>query len=77
MTAGTLTALYSLTASIIRVLGGTLSDRLGGERTAILALATTLVGAMMMTFSSNFGLSIIGVVLMALGMGVANAAVLT
>jgi NNP family nitrate/nitrite transporter-like MFS transporter len=75
VTAGGLTALYSLTASAIRVFGGNLSDRLGGERTAILSLATTLTGALVISFSNLYGLSILGVVLMALGMGVANAAV--
>lgn len=75
VSAGLLTAVYSLTASAIRVPGGTLSDRLGGETTALLALSTTLVGALLMTFSHNLSLSIVAVVLMALGMGVANAAV--
>lgn len=73
--AGGLTALYSLTASVMRVAGGGLSDRLGGERTAILALLGTLAGAALMSVSSSLGLSILGVVVMALGMGVANAAV--
>jgi NNP family nitrate/nitrite transporter-like MFS transporter len=75
VSAGMLTALYSLTASAIRVPGGSLSDRLGGERTAILSLATTLIGALIMTFSGVYTLSILGAVLMALGMGVTNAAV--
>lgn len=75
VTAGMLTALYSLTASAIRVAGGSLSDRLGGERTAILSLGTTLIGALIMTFSGVYALSILGAVLMALGMGVCNAAV--
>jgi NNP family nitrate/nitrite transporter-like MFS transporter len=73
--AGGLTALFSLTASLIRVAGGGLSDRLGGERTAMLSLGTMLVGALVMTFSHSFGLSVAGEVLMALGMGVTNAAV--
>jgi len=75
VTAGLLTAVYSITASGIRVPGGTLADRLGGEATAILSLSTTLVGALLMTFSRNLPLSILATVLMALGMGVANAAV--
>lgn len=75
VTAGLLTAVYSLTASGIRVPGGTLSDRLGGEMTAFLALSTTLIGALLMTLSRNLSISIVAVVLMALGMGVANAAV--
>ena len=75
VTAGSLTALYSLTASIMRVFGGTLADRLGGEKTALIALGTSLVGGMIMTTSFSYSVSILGVVLMALGMGVANAAV--
>jgi len=75
VTAGLLTAVYSITASGIRVPGGTLADRLGGEATAVLSLSTTLVGALLMTFSRNLPLSILATVLMALGMGVANAAV--
>jgi len=73
--AGGLTALYSLTASFIRVPGGSISDRLGGENTAILSLLTTLLGAIILTSSYNFGFSIAGTVLMAIGMGVTNAAV--
>jgi NNP family nitrate/nitrite transporter-like MFS transporter len=75
VTAGGLTALYSLTASLIRVPGGTLSDRFGGEKTAILSLVTMIVGAIALTFSGNITISVIGEVLMALGMGVGNAAV--
>lgn len=73
--AGGLTALYSLTASITRVLGGSISDRLGGEKTVLLALGVLLAGAILMSVSFNYTLSILGIVLMALGMGVANAAV--
>lgn len=75
VTAGGLTALYSLTASAIRVPGGSLSDKLGGENTAILSLATTLAGAVLITLSHAYALSIVGAVLMAIGMGVTNAAV--
>ncbi len=75
VTAGTLTALYSILTSVTRVFGGSLSDRIGGERTALLALLTMLVGAVLMTLSRAYGLSIVGEILMALGMGVNNAAV--
>lgn len=75
VTAGGLTALYSLLTSVIRVPGGSLSDRLGGEQTALLALTTTAVGAAVMSFSGLVALSVFGVVLMAVGMGVNNAAV--
>ncbi len=75
VTAGTLTALYSILTSVIRVVGGSVSDRLGGERTAILSLLTMGVGAVLMMFSHNYGLSVFAEILMALGMGVGNAAV--
>ncbi len=75
--AGLLTAVFSILASLVRVVGGVLSDKLqeGGENTAILALLITLVGALVMTGSRQFELSVPGEVLMALGMGLCNAAV--
>ncbi len=73
--AGGRTALFSITASAIRVLGGTISDRLGGELTAILSLAATLAGAILMTFSASMAISTVGMMLMAIGMGITNAAV--
>ena len=75
VTAGTLTALYSVLTSVIRVVGGNVSDRLGGENTAILSLLTMLAGAILMTTSRDFGLAVAAEILMALGMGVGNAAV--
>lgn len=73
--AGMLTAAYSLLASLVRVWGGALADRFGGERTAILALTVMLTGALALIFSHTFGLSLAAELLMALGMGVTNAAV--
>ena len=75
--AGGLTALYSLLASSIRILGGVLSDHLqkGGENTAILALLIMLVGTLVMTGTSQFQLAVPGEILLAVGMGVCNAAV--
>jgi MFS transporter, NNP family, nitrate/nitrite transporter len=74
-TAGSLTAFFSIAASLIRVAGGKWSDRLGGERTAMLALGTLLAGALIMAISTSLGWSVIGEVLIAIGMGVNNAAV--
>ncbi len=75
--AGMLTAAFSILASLIRIAGGVLSDQLheGGENTAILALLITLVGALVMTSSHQFELSLPGEILMAFGMGICNAAV--
>ena len=75
--AGLLTAAFSIVASLIRVIGGVLSDQLheGGENTAILALLITMVGALVMTSSHQYELAIPGEMLMAFGMGICNAAV--
>ena len=75
--AGMLTAVFSILASLVRVAGGVLSDQLqeGGENTAILALLITMVGALVMTSSRQFELAVPGEILMAIGMGICNAAV--
>jgi NNP family nitrate/nitrite transporter-like MFS transporter len=73
--AGGRTALFSITASAIRVAGGTIADWIGGELTAILSLAATLAGAILMTFSASIAISTLGMLLMAIGMGIGNAAV--
>jgi len=77
ITAGLLTAVYSILTSAVRIGGGVLSDKLreGGENTAILALLVMLVGALVMTGSSQFELALPGEILLAVGMGITNAAV--
>ena len=70
-----LTAGFSLFSSLIRVPGGSWSDKYGGETVAIIALATLLIGAVIMTVSGTFALAVIGEFLIAAGMGVTNAAV--
>jgi NNP family nitrate/nitrite transporter-like MFS transporter len=70
-----LTALFSLGASLMRVAGGFISDKLGGEKTAFGAIGLLVVGAVLMIFSTgNFSLAVTGLVLLAIGMGVNNAA---
>jgi NNP family nitrate/nitrite transporter-like MFS transporter len=73
--AGSLAGLYSILASLCRVAGGRISDKLGGEKTLVLSLAITCAGAVFMTFSHQFGVSLIGEIVMAVGMGVSNSAV--
>lgn len=74
-TAGILTALFSIGASLTRVVGGSCADRFDGERTALLALCALLVGSLLMSFSASLRLSVAAELLMAIGMGVNNAAV--
>jgi NNP family nitrate/nitrite transporter-like MFS transporter len=66
---------FSLLASFIRVYGGHLSDRFGGERVAILAYSSVLVGAGILMFATTFIPALIGELFIGAGMGIANAAV--
>jgi NNP family nitrate/nitrite transporter-like MFS transporter len=74
--AGSLTALYSLSTSLLRVFGGLTSDRIGGEKTVFISFVIVTVGAFLLIVASeSMGLAVAGEVLLALGMGFANAAV--
>lgn len=73
--AGALTATYSILASLIRIVGGSVADRIGGERTALISLTIMLGGAMLLTTSTVFAIAFVGIIAMAVGMGVTNAAV--
>jgi len=75
VTAGLLTALYSILASAVRIFGGVIADKVGGENTAIGSLLVMLGGAALMSISTSMELSVLAEVLMAVGMGVGNAAV--
>jgi NNP family nitrate/nitrite transporter-like MFS transporter len=74
--AGLLTALYSLSTSVLRVLGGVLSDRNGGERVVAGSFLIITAGAVLLTLPyGSFGAAVTGQLLLAAGMGFANAAV--
>ncbi|EAR20979.1 probable nitrate extrusion protein [Nitrococcus mobilis Nb-231] len=76
LTAGLLGGVgFSLLAAVIRIYGGVLSERFGGERTALLAFSVVLVGALLLTFIVDFRINLLGEILIGLGMGVGNAAV--
>jgi len=66
---------FSLLAAAIRVVGGIISEKIGGERTAILSFIAVLAGALILTFLLDFNSDLAGELLIALGMGVGNAAV--
>jgi MFS transporter, NNP family, nitrate/nitrite transporter len=66
---------FSLLAAVVRVFGGMLAERIGGERTAILAFIGVLGGALILTFVTDFYQALGGELLIAVGMGVGNAAV--
>jgi len=74
--AGMLTAIYSLSASLLRVLGGYAADRIDGEKVTLLSFVVVAAGALLMVLSTqSFSAAVAGMLLMALGMGFANAAV--
>lgn len=74
--AGILTGIvYSLLTALFRVPGGFWSDRYGGEKIAIISYGILTFGSLIMIFSRYLILSIIGEIVMAIGMGIANAAV--
>lgn len=75
VTAGTLTAVYSLSTSLMRVTGGFISDRFGGERTLLVSLLTIFAGSIAMVVSKNIASAVAAELILAVGMGVGNAAV--
>lgn len=75
-TAGILGGLgFSLLAAAIRVFGGVISERLGGERVAVGSFLAVLVGAALLTAVTQFAVNLLGELVIALGMGIGNAAV--
>ena len=66
---------FSLLASLLRVYGGRLADKFGGEKVAVISFAMILVGALLLMVTTSFGLALIGEVIMGAGMGFANGAV--
>jgi len=74
--AGLLMALgFSLLASFVRVYGGTLSDRMGGEKVAIGGFTLVLVGSLGLISLHSFAADLISEIIVGAGMGVSNAAV--
>jgi NNP family nitrate/nitrite transporter-like MFS transporter len=73
--AGLFTAIFSILASLIRVYGGKIADRFGGEKTVFVSMSFILIAAAMLSFSSGVATSILIVILLAFGMGISNGAI--
>lgn len=73
--AGLLAAFFTIYGSLIRVPGGSLSDRFGGENVAAFSFGIMAVGATILTLSSSIFIAFLGMMILGTGMGVANAAV--
>lgn len=74
--AGMLTALYSLSCSLLRVAGGYISDSFGGEKVVLASFMMVAAGAILMAITTaSFAVALAGQMILAVGMGFANAAV--
>lgn len=73
--AGGMAAIFTVYGSVIRVAGGKLSDRHGGELVATLSFMGMALGAVLLSLSSWAPLAFVGMMVLASGMGIANAAV--
>ena len=73
--AGVFTAVFSLLASLVRVAGGSLSDKAGGEKTSLFSVLLVIIASAVLMFARAPGIAMVAVVLLATGMGINNAAV--
>lgn len=73
--AGLFTATFSILSAVVRVLAGPLSDKIGGGKLCMFAMLLLLVSAFGMGLSSNFAMSLIFTILIAVAMGVNDTAV--
>jgi len=73
--AGLMAGIFVVYGSLIRIPGGSLSDRFGGEMVGIASFGTMILGAAVLTVSEGTTFSIVGMLVLGTGMGVANAAV--
>ncbi len=73
--AGVFTAIFSLTASATRVYGGKLADKAGGEKVSLISLSLILVTSIILSFTQSVLPGFFLVILLAIGMGLNNAAV--
>lgn len=72
--AGLLTAMFAILSSGIRVVGGIVSDKVGGEKVSLWSMFTLAAAALCMMFCENVAMSIISTIVIAGAMGFNNAA---
>lgn len=66
---------FSVLSALSRILGGVLSESAGGEQISTTGFVLALVGSLLLTFSTVFALDLAGELVLAVGMGFANAGV--
>jgi NNP family nitrate/nitrite transporter-like MFS transporter len=74
-TAGLLAGLFIVYGSLVRVPAGSVSDRYGGDNVAIVSFGIMALGGAIMTVATGFWAAVVGMMVLATGMGIANAAV--
>ncbi len=74
-TGGVLTLTFSLLASLVRVPGGLLADRVSVRFALMGNLAIMLIGALVMAFAPDVAVAVAGEVVLAIGIGLQNAVV--
>lgn len=74
--AGLYTAIYACLAALLRIPGGSISDKIGGLKVSIFAIALLGVISVVMAFSSNWILSGICTLVIAIAFGLNNAAIM-
>lgn len=73
--AGSLAGIFVVYGSLIRIPGGSLSDRYGGENVGIVSFSIMAIGGLIVMFSGEFVLAFIGMMVIGTGMGIVNAAI--
>lgn len=73
--AGLFAGTFVVYGSLIRIPGGSLSDRFGGEDVAAVSFTIMVLGAGIVTVSQAVIPSFVGMMILGTGMGIANAAV--
>jgi len=73
--AGLLAGVFTVYGSLIRIPGGSLSDRFGGEIVAVASFLVMVVGSTVLSVTSAVLPAIGGMMILGTGMGIANAAV--
>ncbi|WP_331236145.1 MFS transporter [Natronorarus salvus] len=73
--AGLLAGIFVVYGSLIRIPGGSLSDRFGGENVGIVSFAIMAIGGVIVMFSQAFVPAFVGMMVIGTGMGIVNAAI--
>lgn len=76
LTAGILTAAFSIVAALCRVPGGKVADKIGGVRSSMMALFVVSAMGVLMALNLNATVTFVVTIVLAIAMGFNNAAVM-